>query len=581
MSALSLAGPLTVALLSANLPAQEPCEDGRIATITVRTQLVFDDSAGAVVSKFYDAANWVHVETRPAFIRKELLFDEGDCFDRLRLSESERLLRGYPFLQSVNVEGVRRPDGDVDVRVVTQDDWSLRLEPRVEFAGGPEVTGLSVSERNLIGTGRGIELHYVDEPGRDEIGFGYLDPRFLGTRLNLSLGGARTDPGWLLRGRVAYPFVGLVGRWAAFQDVQYGETWFRYVVGDNEDRVHLVKPLIQRAIQVGAAGRMIETPRAAGVRLGTYGLSLSYERMTYGSTFLFDSLRAADLEISEPSASERVDESLREREEVRVNLLIGVRGLEFVERQGLATLSAIEDIPIGASVDFVFGLASRAFGSRDNHVLVGVDFFGGARIAGDWFSSLSADVEARRDYEGRDWRDIFGSFQWTNFWHTSTRHTLLLTGQYSAGWDATVPFQLTLGGPSGLSGLASHRYPGGARAVVRLEDQLLLARAGRLFDLGTVAFVDAGEVWANDVPFGVDSGIKGSVGAGLRLATPAGSRLTYRLEVAAPIRSNLGFDDLVLSIRIERFFRLHSVILDGQLARSRDFGLNTLSRNLR
>lgn len=561
------------------LAAQEPCP--RVASITVQTGRVFDDSAGAMLSKVYDAGNWLHVETSEEFIRDELLFQEGDCYDGFRLAESERLLRQFDFLQSVSVEATRREDGDVDVSVVTQDDWSLQLEPRVELSGGPTFTGIALAERNIVGSGRGLEMVYVDRPGRDQVGGQYRDPRLLGTRWDLSLAAARTEPGWLVRARVAYPFLGLVGRWAALQDTRYGEGWFRYVVGDNEERVILVQPYTLRALQVGGARRMIQQTAVNGAQLGTYGASISYERLSYRPSFIYDSVRARDLGISENGAAADLAETLEQRDNLRLNLMVGAQRLRFLKRAGLLTLRSTEDVPLGASAEFVLGLASNVLGSSDRHVLAALDFFGGLNITEDWFSLISADIEARRDFGDRSWHDIFAVVQWSNLWQPNHRRTVVLMGQYSAGWDVTIPFQLTLGGEMGVAGLASHRYPGGARAVVRLEDRFLMARVGRLFDLGTVAFVDVGEMWANDTPFGVDSGVRASVGGGLRLATPSGSRRAYRLQVAMPLESRIGFDDLVFSIGIERRFETQMVTLDDELARSRDVGLNALSRHLR
>jgi hypothetical protein len=561
------------------LPAQEPCP--RVATIAIQTGRVFDDSAGAVMSKLYDAGNWLHVETSEEFIRGELLFGEGDCFDGFLLGESERLLRQFDFLQSASIESTRREDGDVDVRVVTRDDWSLRLEPRLEFSGVPTFTGVGLAERNIVGSGRGLELVYVDRAGRDQVGGQYSDPQLLGTRWDLNLAAGRTEPGWLVEEGVSYPFLGLVGRWAAFQHARYGEGWFRYVVGDHEKRVILVQPYTRRAIQLGAARRMIQQPTYNGAKLGAYGASLSYERLSYATSFVYDSLRARDLGISENGAALDLAQTLEQRDNLRLNLMVGVQSLRFLKRRGLATLRSTEDVPLGASAEFVLGLASSALGSSDSHVLAALDLFGSLRVTDDLFSLVNADIEARRDFGDRYWHDIFAVVQWTNLWQPNHRRTVVLTGHYSAGWDATIPFQLTLGGETGLAGLASYRYPGGARAVVRLEDRYLVARVGRLFDLGTVAFVDVGEMWANDVPFGVDSGLLASFGGGLRLATPSGSRLAYRLQVAAPLQRHLGFDELVFSVGIERRFETEIGTLDDDLARSRDVGLNTLSRHLR
>ena len=46
--------------------------------------------------------------------------------------------------------------------------------------------------------------------------------------------------------------------------------------------------------------------------------------------------------------------------------------------------------------------------------------------------------------------------------------------------------------------------------------------------------MDAGKVWAGDVPFGTTTPVKIGVGVGLLAATPAGSRRTFRVDLAVP-----------------------------------------------
>ncbi|NIN72102.1 MAG: hypothetical protein GTO46_09330 [Gemmatimonadetes bacterium] len=569
--------------LAADVWAQEGgvCEAGRIASVGIESRSVFGDSDNGVMSKFYEAANWLHVDTRESVIRRELLFSEGACFERLRITESERLLRGFVFVRSAEVEATRRSNGDYDVEVTTQDEWSLRIVPRLELGSGPAVAGISVTEWNVAGTGNAIEFLYVSRPGRADVGGSYFNPQFLGSRWNAGLLAIRTEPGWVLRETLGYPFVGLVGRWAVFQDALYGERWFGYYVGDSKDRYELALPMTQVATQVGGALRVVAAPRGRATKLGSYGLTVSYERLSYGDAFPRDSATAAHFALSEEAIAALADLALRPREDIRLNLVVGIRGLDFIRRRGASTLRATEDIAIGATADLVLGLASSAFGSRDDHVLAGLDLYGGARVRGNWFSLLRANVEARRDYSERRWRDIFGALQWTNLWLLGPGRTVTLEGRWSAGWETTIPFQLTLGGPWGLAGFAAHRYPGGARAVVRLENRYFLGSIGRLMDLGFTAFVDGGQMWANKALFGVNSGLRGSAGLGLLIATPAGSRFAYRLQAALPIGSRSRLDDLVISLQIEGPLRLESAAVDPQLLRSRDIALPTAARHLK
>jgi hypothetical protein len=551
------------------------CEAGRIASVGIESESVFGDSRSGVLSWFYDAANWLHMETRESVIQRELLFREGDCFDRLRITESERLLRGYLFLQSAAVEATRRSNGDYDVQVTTRDEWSLRVVPRLELGSGPAVAGVSVTEWNIAGTGKAFEFLFASRAGRDDIGGSFFNPQFLGSRWNAGLLALSTESGWMFRETLGYPFVGLVGRWAAIQDAYYGERWFRYFVGDSKDRYELIMPMTQVAAQVGGAVRVVAAPRGRATKLASYGLTVSYERLSYGDAFPHDSATAAKLALSDEAVAALADLALRPREDIRLNLVVGIRGLDFIRRRGVSTLQATEDMAIGATADLVLGLASSAFGSSDDHVLAGLDLYGGARVRGNWFSLMRASLEARRDYRQRTWRDMFGALQWTNIWLLGPGRTVTLEGRWSAGWEATVPFQLTLGGPWGLAGFAPHRFPGGARAVVRLENRYFLGSLGRMMDLGFTAFVDGGRMWANQALFGVNSGLRGSAGFGLLIATPAGSRFAYRLQAALPIDSRTSLSDVVVSLRIEGPLRLESAAVDPQLLRSRDVALPT------
>ncbi len=85
-------------------------------------------------------------------------------------------------------------------------------------------------------------------------------------------------------------------------------------------------------------------------------------------------------------------------------------------------------------------------------------------------------------------------------------------------------------------------------------------------------------MWANGAVFGVDSGLQASAGLGLRLATPAGSRTTYRLQAGVPFESGVGLNDVVFTLRIDRLLRLEDRPTDPQLARSRDPAIRSAGR---
>lgn len=574
---------LSFAPLSLAAQDVERCEAGRIASIEIVRGPVFDSSNNGTLSKLYEAANWLHVETREDVVRRELLFERGDCYDPLLLSESERFLRNFPFIESASVRAHRRPDGDVDVVVETHDDWTLRFEPRFNLGGGFAISGIGITERNIAGRGSTIEFLYFDRSGPDDVGLRYFDPQLLGTRMDLVLSGIRTEPGWTVDFSLAYPFLGLVGRRSAFQQTFYSERWFRYVATDSDegDTPEYLQPLTHKLFEFGGALRRTTGRRGISVKQASFGLAVSYEDLRYEQGFYRDSLAAAQLGLLAGSEDARLSTQLSPRKTLRLNLLLGYRGLRYVQRSGVSTLRGLEDIAIGGTSNIVIGLAGKALGANDSHVLVGVDLYGGARVVGDWFSLLRIDGEALRDFDADRWRDVFAAAEWTNLWIINARSVTEVTARFRAGWQTTLPFQLTLGGPWGLAGYAPDRYPGGALLAVRVENRYRLTTVGRLLDLGSTAFLDLGRMWANDAAFGVNSGLRASAGLGVRLASPTGSRTTYRLQVAFPIEARVSARDIVFTLHIDRLLGLESGPTDAQLDRSRDLAVRYSGYHLR
>ena len=146
----------------------------------------------------------------------------------------------------------------------------------------------------------------------------------------------------------------------------------------------------------------------------------------------------------------------------------------------------------------------------------------------------------------------------------------------AGGWHHGVPFQLTLGGRTGLRGYRDHLHPGGRRIVASLEHRRYVGwPLPTLFDLGTVTFVDVGRMWSGDVPFGIDTPLRVNIGAGLRAAFPPGSRQTFRLDVGVPIRSDFTLSDVVLQAGVGQAIGRRFARRDPQVGRSSRHGLSS------
>jgi hypothetical protein len=120
----ALSPPEAAAQVPPGAPAavDPSCPGGRISQLFIDNHSIFDPEELADEQRFrwaYEIVNTLHVRTRPRFIRRELLFGIGSCYQAELLEESERLLREYPFIADADVFGLRQPDGSWHVVVDT------------------------------------------------------------------------------------------------------------------------------------------------------------------------------------------------------------------------------------------------------------------------------------------------------------------------------------------------------------------------------------------------------------------------------------------------------------------------------
>lgn len=159
----------------------EPSPWGKtIGKITVHNEDVF---AEANALRFF---NYVHVTTRPAYLRRELTFNEGEVWNPELISESARRIRDPLFTSVVAILPIKSAaSGQVDVLVVTRDIWSLRLNTQYAIQEN-SLTNLSVSisENNFLGRRKTVAFSMLMDQGSVSLGPLYIDKNFLGRYLD-------------------------------------------------------------------------------------------------------------------------------------------------------------------------------------------------------------------------------------------------------------------------------------------------------------------------------------------------------------------------------------------------------------
>jgi outer membrane protein assembly factor BamA len=137
-------------------------------------------------SWFARMANRLHFQTRPAVIRRELLFQVGQPYDSALVAESERNLRALGIFRKVQIDSVRTPTG-LMLRVLTKDGWSTQADWRFRSTGGEVAFTIGLVESNLLGTASTAAIRYRNDPDRSSVALSFRRPRLFRGTVGLGL----------------------------------------------------------------------------------------------------------------------------------------------------------------------------------------------------------------------------------------------------------------------------------------------------------------------------------------------------------------------------------------------------------
>ena len=577
---------------AAALPrVQAVCPQGSVSRIFIDNHSVFDPASlpdDPRIRWAYRLANRIHVRTRPDFIEAELLLEVGDCYDPGLTRESARILREFRFVASADVFSVPQEDGSRHLVVETRDEWTTKVAGDITFDGGMKLRGVSLVEENFLGRGISLGGYYVDVDERQEVGGLFEIPRLRGSNWDVATSGGRTRVGTAWSQAILHPFVGEIGTFAFRQRASSRQDLFTWNLPEGLPWSQLVAPLEAGSLEITGARRF-----GTSGRFFLLGGGISREWIRPGRSAEVEGVIAGAFDDRTPvpdSVAFPLRTQLGTREATRLNLLLGIRRVGYVERRGLDALTGVQDVPVGREILLSLGPAVGGSGPRD--IFLRGDLFGGVS-SGPWVGQLYLSLEGRQggrsldvgpaeEMERAGPRDILGEAHGFLYRQipTSLPQTLVLKVSAQGGWNTQAPFQLLLGGPDGVRGYAETRFPGGRRVVVTAEHRLRLPSPfPDLADLGATLFTDVGRIEAGDAPWAEPSGWRGTLGGGLRIGFPAGSASVIRLDVAFPLGTNETMGDGRDGPRIILQAREWAGILDTfrseSLGRARRSGVST------
>ena len=496
----------TILLLAWPARGQETLRIGRIEIHSLDVFSPEEASRGWV----YRAANTLHIRTREEVIRKFLLFQEDDPYDPAVLAETERNLRSLHFVKLASV--VARPphDGVVDVDVTTQDGWTLELGGSLGSKGGTTTYGVSLSENDLLGTGRRVSVDYDKEIDRTVRSVSFDDPYLFRPYWKGSLAFENNSDGRRRFAEIARPFYSFLTPWAT--DALYDD------LGQTE--------------KVYASGVVSSQFRQDHREiLAEYGVALTggetrAERLSGGYDQKFDDFRNLPSNPADPLPERRRFRYLFVQYDSIANDFLK---LNYVNRD-----LRYEDFNLGLSLSARLGISPRALGLDETTAFVSAAVSKGWRLGEREFVIGQVSFQTRAG-AGIENAIFSASANYVYKFDTQLLQTFVSHLRYDQGWKLDNDVQFFADGANGLRGYRLHAFEGNRRVILNLEHRVFSGKEIlQLVAPGLVTFFDTGAAVPPGQSFRLRD-LKSDVGVGLRLGiarAPSNNILRFDLAYA-------------------------------------------------
>jgi outer membrane protein assembly factor BamA len=492
---------------------------------------IFDLSDPKENKWLYRWANRLHIVTRENVIDGQLLFRPGDEYSSRLLEESERILRSNRFIFDADIEPVYYENGEVDLRVTTQDVWSLTPDLSFSRSGGENSGSIGLEETNLFGRGQLLRLKWIETVDRTSTRF-------------------------------------------EFEDRNLGQSWWRTFLrfADSSDGntkfVSLVRPFHALDARWSAGGWMlVDDKRTALYRLGDEVAEYRHERdyhtafggwsgglqngwvRRWSSGIVYDDNRFS--EAKDPTLPAVIPE---DRKLVYPYLAIEVLEDDFDTSRNANQIGRTEDFYMGTRFTASLGWSDTSF-DADRDALIF------AASANTSFGSLEKtalllDLRSEGRRESGQSKNAKTSLNARFYHRQSEKRLFFMTLSGTAGHDLDLDNPVQLGGKSGLRGYPLRYQTGDSRMLFSIEQRYFTDwYPWRLFRVGGAIFADVGRTWG-DNPIGEpDLGWLKDVGFGLRLApTRFSTNKVAHIDFAFPLDGDPSIDSVQILLEAKQSF---------------------------
>lgn len=420
------------------------------------------DHAGNIID---DLVNSLHITTNESVIRRELLFAESELFDPARVEESERNLRAMGIFSDVKILTDTLPGNLLAIRVITRERWTFSASAMITQEAGVRSKSATVSDKNLLGTGRKISLNYdysslrVNNPNGFRANF--EESRLFGSRWKTSIYFRIAEEHRQTSFRIEQPFFSEAAEWAGGAEASKGweRQWY-----DPE------------------APYAPETFRQTSLLQAWYVRSTGTDvRFRFGGAYIRSRTIALPQFIG---TTDNMD---------LVNVSAGFLRREFSATSNADDIGNVEYAQTGYSASLTTGFNPSSIPEQRNTWY----FRAGSRVGLNFMQEgyLFADVSASGYTDLDNLQDVSLRGQVSFFQKVIAGATLASKASLTHGVSSSARRRVALGGLAGLRGYHPWEFVGTSAALMNTELRIFPDVELMYFKSALVAFFDSGTTW--------------------------------------------------------------------------------------
>ena len=485
----------------------------QIDSVIIENRNIYDTDEEGYDKFIFKLANKLHLKTNRYIVNRELLLKKGDLFSTDLAEESSRNLRKNLKVYDAWIEAEALPNGNVLMKVVTIDEWSLTGGLNYSREGNVTRYKIGLEEENFLGNNQFLSFYYFAQSDDENfVETRFFDNRFLGKSYSLRLD-LNNDPlNTVQRVALSRPFYDLQQKWAYAADVRK----FSGRRDVYDDSIKIGESTFDGDVAQGSIA----------YRFGGYGEKLSLQlshKYRFERNFDKQIFVNGNADSLMSIAGFSVDSLYHE-----IRLAANYSRFKYIKLHNIDGFKYTEDYILG----YFAGLELRRAFLADfegHHFDVA-----GASVSRYWSQGsdlILFDYGHTVWFRGNDMLRHFTTLRGKYYNRASRRVTLAFSAAYTSDWDQSGRNNLSLGGTTGIRGYDKFFRTGNRRLVFNAETRLYSDITILSAMFGGAVFVDLASIWKSGEPLEFDH-TYASAGIGLRIAFEKSTKNIVRIDLA-------------------------------------------------